>query len=73
MSVPPGMGAGRWGRTTGIICQEDTRQKEVVWGSLLAAVVSEHRLGTSQGFGPCSSLLSRSQSNPEGLRLERRI
>lgn len=44
MSVPPGMGAGHGGRTTGIICQEDTGQKEVVWGSLLAAVVSEDRL-----------------------------
>lgn len=38
-------GRGMGGRTTGIIYQKDTGQKEVVWESLLAALVSERRLG----------------------------
>lgn len=42
MSVPPGMGVGHGGGTTGIICQEDTGQKEVVQESLWAPVVSGH-------------------------------
>lgn len=50
MSVPPGMGVGHGGRATGIICQEDTGQKEVVRESPCAAVISGHRLGTMQSL-----------------------
>lgn len=70
MSVPPGMGAGYGGRTTGIICQEDTGQKEVVRESLCATVVSGYRLSTMQsltGLWPRPCLLSRTQGHPEGL------
>lgn len=62
-------------RTTGIICREDTGHKEVVQEPLHAVVISGHRLGTTGSLTRIWSTpmpLLRSQSNPEGLRLERR-
>lgn len=68
MSVPPGTGAGAGGRTTGITCQEDSRTKGAVWGSLAAVVVSGHYGESPRGSGSCPCLLFRSQSNPKGWK-----
>lgn len=73
MSVPPGMGAGYGGRTTGIICQEDTGQKEVVRESLCATVVSGYRLSSMQSLtGPAHASYLGLRAILRG-RLERRI